>query len=174
MLHSVCLIPLARAYYHDEEPIYSKLACRFGMEDVKLEDATEVIVISDNTEEVKCGDLIVYDCGDKDEEVNSHVGLPPGVCAASSSMKTHWWRTGGRLQTQRLLSLTLHRTIHCVPYVTREKHFKNHLPLFRTSVVHQQGRRLAARVALILLGCGGLIYAGAREVATSDWEMKSY
>ena len=72
------VVPLAGAYYHAEEPLYSKLACLFGMDDIKIEEAT-IIVISDNTEKVKGKDLSFYDFGE--EEVNSPAGLPPrSVC----------------------------------------------------------------------------------------------
>ncbi|KAL1548832.1 hypothetical protein AAHA92_17016 [Salvia divinorum] len=42
--------PFAEAYFHCDEPEFSRLAVVFGMEDVKVEEAKDVIVISDSTE----------------------------------------------------------------------------------------------------------------------------
>lgn len=42
----------ARAYYHSDEPHYNELATMFGYFDVKIEEETEVITLSDNTEVV--------------------------------------------------------------------------------------------------------------------------
>ncbi|KAG6411609.1 hypothetical protein SASPL_129692 [Salvia splendens] len=70
----------AGAYYYHEEPIYSELACLFGMHDVKVESETELVVISDDTEELPCNDPSV-DVIHLDEEVNSPAIFPrPNVC----------------------------------------------------------------------------------------------
>ncbi|KAG6436119.1 hypothetical protein SASPL_101003 [Salvia splendens] len=42
--------PFAAAYFHCDELDFSRLAIVFGMEDVKVEEVTNVIVISDSTE----------------------------------------------------------------------------------------------------------------------------
>ncbi|XP_042000801.1 uncharacterized protein LOC121750345 isoform X2 [Salvia splendens] len=42
--------PFAAAYFHCDELDFSRLAIVFGMEDVKVEDSPNVIVISDSTE----------------------------------------------------------------------------------------------------------------------------
>lgn len=64
----------AGAYYYAGEPMYERLACLFGMDDVKLEGQNEVVVISDTTEKVHCDDLMNNEAGE--EEVNSPVVFP--------------------------------------------------------------------------------------------------
>ncbi|KAL1540979.1 hypothetical protein AAHA92_25257 [Salvia divinorum] len=44
--------PFAGAYYHKQEPESHRLAILFGMDDVKLEEEREIIVISDTTEHI--------------------------------------------------------------------------------------------------------------------------
>ncbi|KAG6430914.1 hypothetical protein SASPL_108988 [Salvia splendens] len=68
---------LAKAYYHHEEPIFPALACLFGMDDVKLEHSTEVIVLSDDTEKLP-SESSLFVAGTFDEEVNSPVTFPRG------------------------------------------------------------------------------------------------
>ncbi|KAG6406205.1 hypothetical protein SASPL_133804 [Salvia splendens] len=46
------------AYYHRDEPHFNELATIFGYFDVKVEEATEVITLSDNTEIVVITDTI--------------------------------------------------------------------------------------------------------------------
>ncbi|KAG6416352.1 hypothetical protein SASPL_123780 [Salvia splendens] len=48
----------AGAYYHRDEPHFNELATIFGYFDVKVEEATEVITLSDNTEIVVITDTI--------------------------------------------------------------------------------------------------------------------
>lgn len=68
----------AAAYYHNEEPLYSKLCCLFGMDDVKVESVTtEVIVLSDGTVKLPTDEPSCYELPGADEEVNSPVLLPP-------------------------------------------------------------------------------------------------
>ncbi|KAL1546424.1 hypothetical protein AAHA92_23024 [Salvia divinorum] len=71
----------AAAYYYHEEPIYSKLACLFGMDDVKvegekLEGKKEVVVISDNTDQISTKDCICDNLDEKDDEVTSPAVFP--------------------------------------------------------------------------------------------------
>ncbi|KAL1540577.1 hypothetical protein AAHA92_24912 [Salvia divinorum] len=67
----------AAAYYYHDEPEYNKLACLFGMEDVKLEGAKEVIVVSDTTDDSSCDGSSCYELpGDDNEEVNSPAVFP--------------------------------------------------------------------------------------------------
>lgn len=66
---------LARAYYHHEEPMFSKLACLFGMDDVKPESETGLIVISDDTEKLH-SELHLGNVGAIDEEVTSPALFP--------------------------------------------------------------------------------------------------
>ncbi|KAL1547626.1 hypothetical protein AAHA92_15958 [Salvia divinorum] len=66
----------AGAYYYKEEPLYSKLACLFGMDDVKVEGAKEVIVISETNEVILIEDLKSQDLGEHDEKVNSPAIFP--------------------------------------------------------------------------------------------------
>ncbi|KAL1566888.1 hypothetical protein AAHA92_02431 [Salvia divinorum] len=66
----------AGAYYYQEEPMYSQLACLFSLDDVKVEGEKEVVVISDNTEEILFDDLVSHGLVDKDEEVSSPAMFP--------------------------------------------------------------------------------------------------
>ncbi|KAL1536534.1 hypothetical protein AAHA92_29170 [Salvia divinorum] len=66
----------AGAYYYKEEPIYSKLACLFGMDDVKVERAPEVEVISDTIEQLLLNEINNEDLGEQDDEVTSPMGFP--------------------------------------------------------------------------------------------------
>ncbi|KAL1559387.1 hypothetical protein AAHA92_09736 [Salvia divinorum] len=66
----------AGAYYYKEEPLYSKLTCLFGMDDVKVEGAKKVIVISKTTEIIPNEDRISQELGENDKEVNSLVVFP--------------------------------------------------------------------------------------------------
>ncbi|KAL1567603.1 hypothetical protein AAHA92_03066 [Salvia divinorum] len=66
----------AGAYYHQDEPQYSKIACLLGMDDVKVESAKEVIVISVSTEKLSPEDSSCYEVGDDTKEVNSPAIFP--------------------------------------------------------------------------------------------------
>ncbi|KAL1558852.1 hypothetical protein AAHA92_09267 [Salvia divinorum] len=69
------------AYYYHDEPQHSKLACLFGMDDVKVEGEKEVIVISYNTEKLPTDDPSCYEVGEGNEEVISlAVFLPLIIC----------------------------------------------------------------------------------------------
>ncbi|KAG6425218.1 hypothetical protein SASPL_115645 [Salvia splendens] len=71
----------AGAYYHHDEPMFSQLAYIFGMNDVKVEGANEVVVISDNTQKVSTEVLEVYEAGVVEDEVTSPMVIPrPPVC----------------------------------------------------------------------------------------------
>ncbi|KAG6406465.1 hypothetical protein SASPL_134067 [Salvia splendens] len=52
------LNPFAGAYYRRDEPHFNELATIFGYFDVKVEEATEVITLSDNTEIVVITDTV--------------------------------------------------------------------------------------------------------------------
>ncbi|KAG6387440.1 hypothetical protein SASPL_152628 [Salvia splendens] len=52
------LNPFAGAYYHRDEPHFNELATIYGYYDVKVEAATEVITISDNTELIVITDTV--------------------------------------------------------------------------------------------------------------------
>ena len=67
----------AGAYYYNGEPEHSKLACLFGMDDVKVEGENEVIVISDSTEKLPTEEMGPYDIGELNDEVNSPLVFPP-------------------------------------------------------------------------------------------------
>ncbi|KAL1545930.1 hypothetical protein AAHA92_22598 [Salvia divinorum] len=66
----------AAAYYYHDEPEYSKLACLFGLDDVKVEGAKEVIVISESTEENSSDESSDYATDADTDEVNSPVVIP--------------------------------------------------------------------------------------------------
>ncbi|KAL1546014.1 hypothetical protein AAHA92_22673 [Salvia divinorum] len=67
----------ARAYYYKHEPLYSKLACLYGLDEVKIEQEKEVIVISDTNDDVHYEEHSCYEVGGGKEEVNSpHVAAP--------------------------------------------------------------------------------------------------
>ncbi|KAL1559486.1 hypothetical protein AAHA92_09823 [Salvia divinorum] len=66
----------AGAYYHHDEPQYSKITCLFGMDDVKVESAKEVIVISVSSEKLSPEDSSCYEVGGDTEEVNSPAIFP--------------------------------------------------------------------------------------------------
>ncbi|KAL1545161.1 hypothetical protein AAHA92_21915 [Salvia divinorum] len=65
-----------RAYYYKEEHMYSKLACLFGMDDVKVEGAPEVVVISDTTEQLPLNEIGNEDLGEQNDEVTSSLRFP--------------------------------------------------------------------------------------------------
>ncbi|KAL1549200.1 hypothetical protein AAHA92_17332 [Salvia divinorum] len=60
----------AGAYYYHDKPQYSKIAYLFGMDDVKVESAKEVIVISVSTEKLFPEDSRCYEVGGDIEKVN--------------------------------------------------------------------------------------------------------
>ncbi|KAG6407498.1 hypothetical protein SASPL_130489 [Salvia splendens] len=66
----------AGAYFYDEEPIWARLACVFRFDDVKVEGQKEVVVISDNTEEMRVNEVDVSANVGGEEEVNSPVVFP--------------------------------------------------------------------------------------------------
>ncbi|XP_041993312.1 uncharacterized protein LOC121743961 isoform X3 [Salvia splendens] len=68
---------LAGAYYYNDEPEYTQLACLFGMDDIKLEAVKEVIIISDTTEKLSSEQPSCYEVPDGNEEVNSPNVIPP-------------------------------------------------------------------------------------------------
>ncbi|XP_047957397.1 uncharacterized protein LOC125203145 [Salvia hispanica] len=65
------------AYYHHDEPEWTKLACLFGLGDVKVEHEVEgqrqneVVIISDDTVKVPTGEPYINDTNEVNEEVNS-------------------------------------------------------------------------------------------------------
>ncbi|KAG6415911.1 hypothetical protein SASPL_123330 [Salvia splendens] len=61
----------AGAYYYEEEPIWARLACVFGFDDIKVEGQHDVVVISDNTEELGAHEVTVQADAGGEEEVNS-------------------------------------------------------------------------------------------------------
>ncbi|KAG6416036.1 hypothetical protein SASPL_123458 [Salvia splendens] len=66
----------AGAYFYQEEPIWARLACLFGFDDVKVEGQKEVVVISDNTEEIHEDASVMVDLGNGEDEVNSPAVFP--------------------------------------------------------------------------------------------------
>ncbi|KAG6419002.1 hypothetical protein SASPL_121210 [Salvia splendens] len=66
----------AGAYFYQEEPIWARLACLFGFDDVKVEGQKEVVVISDNTEEIHEDASVMNALGDGEDEVNSPAVFP--------------------------------------------------------------------------------------------------
>ncbi|KAL1549623.1 hypothetical protein AAHA92_17703 [Salvia divinorum] len=66
----------AAAYYYNHEPLYNKLVMLFGMEDVKIEDEKEVIVISETTEKLPTEDTNYFTYDEGSEEVNSPFIFP--------------------------------------------------------------------------------------------------
>ncbi|KAG6387428.1 hypothetical protein SASPL_152615 [Salvia splendens] len=68
----------AGAYFYQEEPIWARLACVFGFDDVKVvgQQEQEVVVISDYTEEIHEDDIIINALVDEEEEVNSPAVFP--------------------------------------------------------------------------------------------------
>ncbi|KAG6389135.1 hypothetical protein SASPL_150594 [Salvia splendens] len=66
----------AGAYFYEEEPIWARLACVFGIDDVKIEGQKEVVVISDCTEEIGADEVAVAANVGGDEEVNSPLVFP--------------------------------------------------------------------------------------------------
>ena len=69
--------PFAGAYYHRDDPHFSKLACLYGMDNVKKEGETEFIVISDQTEKISDSEPSCYELVACDTEVNSPCVFPP-------------------------------------------------------------------------------------------------
>ncbi|KAL1554755.1 hypothetical protein AAHA92_15280 [Salvia divinorum] len=63
--------PYARAYYYQHEPLFNKIAMLFGIDDVKLEHSSTMIIISETIVKLVSGDV------DVDEEVNSPAIFPP-------------------------------------------------------------------------------------------------
>ncbi|KAG6405373.1 hypothetical protein SASPL_132962 [Salvia splendens] len=63
-------------YFYQEEPIYARLACVFGLDDVKVKGQTTVVVMSDNTKEVHSDSIKINDVIEGEEEVNSPVVFP--------------------------------------------------------------------------------------------------
>ncbi|KAG6385391.1 hypothetical protein SASPL_154226 [Salvia splendens] len=61
--------PFAEAFYHKEDPAYSKLTCLFGLKDVKVEGAKEVIIISKNTEALPTKEINKTVLSDQEEEL---------------------------------------------------------------------------------------------------------
>ncbi|KAG6425391.1 hypothetical protein SASPL_115824 [Salvia splendens] len=53
--------PFAGAYYHRDDPHFSKLARLYGLDNVKKEGETEVVVISDQTEKISDGEPSCYE-----------------------------------------------------------------------------------------------------------------
>ncbi|KAL1568815.1 hypothetical protein AAHA92_00376 [Salvia divinorum] len=68
--------PLAGAYFYVEEPQYTKLACLFGMDDIKVEGEKEVILISESTEKKSDEEPSCYEIDDACEEVTSPTAKP--------------------------------------------------------------------------------------------------
>ncbi|KAL1560316.1 hypothetical protein AAHA92_10538 [Salvia divinorum] len=68
--------PLAGAYFYHEEPHYYKLACLFGMYDIKMEEEKEVIIISESSEDKEDGEPSCYEIGSVCEEVTSPIVKP--------------------------------------------------------------------------------------------------
>ncbi|KAG6392830.1 hypothetical protein SASPL_147058 [Salvia splendens] len=69
------------AYFYQEEPIWARLTCVFGFDDVKVKGQKEVVVISDNTEEIHEDALVINALVDGEDEVNSPAVFPgPKVC----------------------------------------------------------------------------------------------
>ncbi|KAL1566951.1 hypothetical protein AAHA92_02488 [Salvia divinorum] len=68
--------PLAGAYFYHEEPHYYKLACLFGMYDIKMEEENEVIIISESSEDKEDGEPSCYEIGSGCEEVTSPIVKP--------------------------------------------------------------------------------------------------
>ncbi|KAG6391011.1 hypothetical protein SASPL_148757 [Salvia splendens] len=66
----------AGAYFYQEEPIWERLACVFGFDDVKVEGQKEVVVISDNTEEIHEDALVINALVDGEDGVNSPAVFP--------------------------------------------------------------------------------------------------
>ncbi|KAL1545563.1 hypothetical protein AAHA92_22272 [Salvia divinorum] len=76
----------AGAYYYHDEPLYSKLACLFGMDDVKVEGEKQVIVISDNTEKLPTDDPSCYKVSEGDPSTRS-----PHASSCGSNTPIGWW-----------------------------------------------------------------------------------
>ncbi|KAG6405492.1 hypothetical protein SASPL_133082 [Salvia splendens] len=74
--------PFVGAFYHKEEPAYSELACLFGLEDVKVEGAKEVIVISETIEALPNEEINKTILSDQEDEVNS-----PAVSSSTTTTK---------------------------------------------------------------------------------------
>ncbi|KAL1564377.1 hypothetical protein AAHA92_06728 [Salvia divinorum] len=68
--------PLAGAYFYHEEPHYYKLACLFGMYDIKMEEEKEMIIISESSEDKEDGEPSCYEIGSVCEEVTSPIVKP--------------------------------------------------------------------------------------------------
>ncbi|KAG6403178.1 hypothetical protein SASPL_135395 [Salvia splendens] len=49
----------AGSYFYQEEPIWARLACVFGFDDVKVEGEKDVVIISDNTVELHEDEIVV-------------------------------------------------------------------------------------------------------------------
>ncbi|XP_042006892.1 uncharacterized protein LOC121755637 isoform X1 [Salvia splendens] len=69
--------PFAGAYYHRDDPYFSKLACLFGLGKVKKEEDVEVVLISDRTEKVSADEPSCYEITRCDAEVTSPTIFPP-------------------------------------------------------------------------------------------------
>ncbi|KAG6404463.1 hypothetical protein SASPL_136711 [Salvia splendens] len=70
----------AGAYFYKKEPIWARLACVFGFDDVKVEGEQDVVVISDNTDDIPEDHIVMNDIIGDGEEVNSpHVFPGPKV-----------------------------------------------------------------------------------------------
>lgn len=65
------------AYYYHDEPLHTKLACLFGIDDVKLETDEEVIVISETTQKMSTEEAGCDVAAEDNDEVNSPFAIPP-------------------------------------------------------------------------------------------------
>lgn len=90
----------ARAYYYYYEPIYSQLICLFGMEGVKVEDVKEIVVISDNTEEILDDEIMNNQNDDTDEEVNFLAMFPGPQVRRKMFLETPRQMTANRVPSQ--------------------------------------------------------------------------
>ncbi|KAG6385470.1 hypothetical protein SASPL_154305 [Salvia splendens] len=68
--------PFAAVYYHRDDPHFSKLACLYGMGDVKKEGEVEVVVLSDCTVKISTDEPSCYEVSDFEAEVNSPAVFP--------------------------------------------------------------------------------------------------
>ncbi|XP_047970727.1 uncharacterized protein LOC125213952 [Salvia hispanica] len=69
--------PFVGAYYHRDDPYFSKLACLFGLGEVKKEEDAEVVLISDGTEKVSTDEPRCYEITGCDAEVTLPTVFPP-------------------------------------------------------------------------------------------------
>lgn len=71
------IFPFAGAFYHRDDPHFSKLACLYGLDAVKKEQEVTVVLLSDRTEKISADEPSCYEVNVNETEVNSLVVFPP-------------------------------------------------------------------------------------------------